>query len=234
MTGYDRRGRPGRPRHSPNRNNVGLSPKEQVLDAAAYLFVDQGFAKTSTREIAERVGIRQASIYYHFPNGKDDILIEVVGASIRPTLDHVDVVQNLTEDPATALYLLILIDVRTLADAPHNSGLLGLLPDVRAKVPEFEVERKELRSAYQRLGDRVAQQRVRDEIGAQMGSLLIQNVENVIPWISNGSYSRYKSGDVIASACLRICGEHEVAIDQARAAAHILLAQFEEEQDSDR
>src|SRR5690606_6446151 len=63
--------RPGRPRHLPDKG-VG-TPREQVLEAAALLFTSKGFAATSTREIAEAVGIRQASLYYHFA-GKDEIL----------------------------------------------------------------------------------------------------------------------------------------------------------------
>lgn len=51
-----------------------MAPREEILDAAAGLFVDRGFEGTSTREIAEAVGIRQASVYYHFPSGKDEIL----------------------------------------------------------------------------------------------------------------------------------------------------------------
>lgn len=223
--------RPGRPRHIPQPKNQGLSPHDQVLDAAAFLFADQGFAKTSTREIAERVGIRQASIYYHFPNGKDDILTEVVSKSIRPTLDMVETVENLTEDPDTALYLLAMIDVRTLADAPHNTGLLGMLPDVADKVPEFAVERKELGAAYQRIGERAASKEVVISTSGRLGALILVTVENVINWIKDGDYKRDRSPDVIAASCLRVCGLDELAINEAAGAARVLLPQFEEERE---
>lgn len=49
-----------------------IDPREEVLDISVSLFVDRGFAAISTRDIAEAVGIRQASIYYRFPSGKDD------------------------------------------------------------------------------------------------------------------------------------------------------------------
>ena len=57
-----RRTHPGRPRLVPS--NTAAPPREQVLHAAAQLFVTKGFAATSTREIADKVGIRQASLYY--------------------------------------------------------------------------------------------------------------------------------------------------------------------------
>jgi AcrR family transcriptional regulator len=45
-----------------------------VLDVALRLFVDQGYDKTSLREIAEVMGFSKAALYYHFAS-KDDILL---------------------------------------------------------------------------------------------------------------------------------------------------------------
>jgi AcrR family transcriptional regulator len=47
--------------------------REQILDVAIDLFTEQGFDATSLREIAERIGITKAALYYHFPS-KADIL----------------------------------------------------------------------------------------------------------------------------------------------------------------
>src|SRR5438552_7340070 len=38
----------------------------EVLDAAASVFVEKSYAGASTRDIAERLGVRQASLYYYF------------------------------------------------------------------------------------------------------------------------------------------------------------------------
>jgi AcrR family transcriptional regulator len=48
--------------------------REQILDVALELFVDNGYDNTSLREIAERMGFSKAALYYHFPS-KDDILM---------------------------------------------------------------------------------------------------------------------------------------------------------------
>jgi len=40
----------------------------EVLDAAATVFAEKGYAGASTRDIAERLGVRQASLYYYFPS----------------------------------------------------------------------------------------------------------------------------------------------------------------------
>ena len=38
--------------------------RQDLLDAAAALFIDHGYAATSTRAIADRAGLRQASLYH--------------------------------------------------------------------------------------------------------------------------------------------------------------------------
>lgn len=50
------------------------STRDRILEVALDLFIEQGFDKTSLREIAERLGISKAALYYHFA-GKDDILL---------------------------------------------------------------------------------------------------------------------------------------------------------------
>ena len=42
------------------------------------LFFTQGFRAISLDEISERVGIKTASLYYHFPDGKEQIFIAVI------------------------------------------------------------------------------------------------------------------------------------------------------------
>src|ERR1700749_4660992 len=62
----------GRPRLEQSRR-PGKTARDEILDAAAELFTSLGYASTSTRRIADAVGVRQASLYHHFAT-KDDIL----------------------------------------------------------------------------------------------------------------------------------------------------------------
>ena len=48
--------------------------RDRILDVALDLFTDQGFDGTSLREIAERLNVTKAALYYHFES-KDDILL---------------------------------------------------------------------------------------------------------------------------------------------------------------
>ena len=48
--------------------------RERILDVALDLFTEQGYDKTSLREIAQQLGISKAALYYHFAS-KEDILM---------------------------------------------------------------------------------------------------------------------------------------------------------------
>ncbi len=50
--------------------------RERILDVALELFTEQGYEKTSLREIADRLGVTKAALYYHFPS-KGDIFLEL-------------------------------------------------------------------------------------------------------------------------------------------------------------
>ncbi|NGO71734.1 TetR/AcrR family transcriptional regulator [Streptomyces boncukensis] len=47
--------------------------RQRIQDVALELFAEQGYEKTSLREISERLGVTKAALYYHFKT-KEDIL----------------------------------------------------------------------------------------------------------------------------------------------------------------
>jgi AcrR family transcriptional regulator len=50
---------------------------DEIIEAATDLFYEKGFEKASLRDIALKVGITQAAIYYHFRN-KEQILYTII------------------------------------------------------------------------------------------------------------------------------------------------------------
>jgi len=55
----------------------GEQTHKSITDAAHTLFVEQGYAATSMRQIAEKSGLALGGIYNHFPN-KNAIFVEVL------------------------------------------------------------------------------------------------------------------------------------------------------------
>ncbi|OIJ27822.1 TetR/AcrR family transcriptional regulator [Nocardioides luteus] len=216
-----RRTHPGRPRLVPPKTTA--PPREQVLHAAAQLFVTKGFAATSTREIADKVGIRQASLYYHF-TGKDEILAELLERSVRPTVDRIEQIERVTasESPETALYLLALVDVHTLAEAPDNIGMLATHPDVTSSeaFDAFRSTRAELAAAYGRIATRAAgpASATAAEPG-HLGEMLMHLVEVTTSLRSSGVPISATTAATIAATCLRACGIAEDRIGPAASSA---------------
>lgn len=189
---------PGRPRLSPGR--PGVEPRQEIIDAAASLFAERGYAATSTRQIAERAGMRQASIYYHFA-GKEEILLELLQASIAPTLDRAS--EYLSEpDPRVALDRLVRADVRTLLSEPYNIGTMYLSAEVQGDAfALFRAARVELIGIYGALA-----KRINPDIDVQFaGACCIQLVDLVIRFRRDGEIHE-NLPERIAQACLGVVG----------------------------
>ncbi|MFF8696889.1 TetR/AcrR family transcriptional regulator [Streptomyces sp. NPDC015144] len=57
--------------------------RQRIQDVALELFAEQGYEKTSLREIAERLDVTKAALYYHFKT-KEDILVGIFEDLNRP------------------------------------------------------------------------------------------------------------------------------------------------------
>jgi AcrR family transcriptional regulator len=64
------------PRRRPRQVRAELT-RERILDAAAHVFAEHGYAAGTTNRIAERARISIGSLYQYFPN-KDAILAELL------------------------------------------------------------------------------------------------------------------------------------------------------------
>ncbi|SEQ80476.1 transcriptional regulator, TetR family [Streptomyces sp. yr375] len=143
--------RVGRPR-AVQRPDSGLTPRAELLTAAAELFTTRGYAATTTRAVAERAGMRQASMY-HYVSGKEELLAELLESTVTPSLTYAR--RLLADDTRAAeerLRELCRTDVELLCGGSHNLGGLYLLPEVRTeRFAGFHAVRGELKDAYRQL-----------------------------------------------------------------------------------
>ena len=65
--------------------------RNEVVDAAARVFAERGFHGASTRNIAEFLGMRQASIYYYF-GSKEEALEEVCTIGTAGFVDRAEAI----------------------------------------------------------------------------------------------------------------------------------------------
>ncbi|WP_069771801.1 TetR/AcrR family transcriptional regulator [Streptomyces sp. LUP30] len=143
--------RVGRPRAA-QRPDSGLAPRAELLVAAAELFTTRGYAATTTRAVAERAGMRQASMY-HYVSGKEELLAALLESTVTPSLAYArELLADDARPAADRLRELCRADVELLCGGPHDLGGLYLLPEVRTeRFAGFHAVRAELKDAYRQL-----------------------------------------------------------------------------------
>lgn len=194
--------RPGRPRE-------GDTGREEILDAAAELFSQNGYAATSTRAVALAVGIKQASLYYHFPS-KEAVLAELLSGTVAPSLAAATALDALPGRAAARLHALASFDVRLLCSGRWNLAALYLLPELRQpRFAPFQEDRSRLRAAYGRLVVAAgAEGDLRGEDAGLATDLVFGLVESVISVRGDRGHGA-DLGDLVdgvPTACLRMLG----------------------------
>jgi AcrR family transcriptional regulator len=107
------------------KKETGLEPnrRSELLRAAARLFVEKGFDATTTRDIAEAVGMRSGSPFYHFRSKQ-----ELLKAAMIEGLDegHTRLAQAVKgiADPEKRLRALVRAHLGTLLEGDCRSPLL--------------------------------------------------------------------------------------------------------------
>ena len=88
--------------------------RARVLDAALALFTERGYAGTSIRDLADRLGMTKAALYYHFAS-KEALLRELA----RPILDGLHTCATVAEAGETPIADQLRAVVDLFADQRH-------------------------------------------------------------------------------------------------------------------
>lgn len=197
--------RAGRPRLHDQRR-PGITGRDEILDAAGELFTTLGYSATSTRTIADLVGIRQASLYHYFKN-KSDILCALLSQTVAPTLLFADNLAD-AKPPLTAtehLHALAAFDGDQLLSGRWNLGALYLLPEVReGHLEPFWSERERLRLHYLNLGLTVIADTGVDEAAADLPFRLVESLVNIRSVPAGPDCKELPNH--VADACVRVLG----------------------------
>src|SRR5258707_233548 len=171
----------------------GNTARDEILDAAAELFTSLGYVSTSTRRIADAVGVRQASLYHHFAT-KDDILDALLTGTVDEPLRLAAELIDEGGPAAPRVHALVVGDVTQLCASRWNLGALYLLPELR---------RADLRGRYRSLAAEVI-----DECDgpADADDLPFRLVESVINRRSDDTDCPEEQPWVIADGALRTLG----------------------------
>tara|TARA_R110000782_G_scaffold251486_3_gene339042 strand:+ start:581 stop:1201 length:621 start_codon:yes stop_codon:yes gene_type:complete len=127
-------------------NNEKYSRQRQAaVRAAAAVFAEKGFHGACTKDIAERMGIKQGSLYYYF-DSKEEALGEVCLFGIRAYVEHMD---DIAESQQSFEAKLTATVTSHLSSYRERNEALKVYNDERLYLPEARRRRlKQLGSRY--------------------------------------------------------------------------------------
>lgn len=119
--------------------------RHAAIRAAAAVFAEKGFHGACTKDIAERMGIKQGSLYYYFKS-KEEALGEVCLFGIEDYVDNMDVIAGGDQSFEQKLTATI---TSHLSSYREKNEALKVYNDERLYLPESRRSRlKELGSHY--------------------------------------------------------------------------------------
>ncbi|MGI6150804.1 MAG: TetR family transcriptional regulator [Christensenellales bacterium] len=121
--------------HRNGSRDKNASTKQQILRAARKLFAQHGYEATTTRMIAEKVGVSQSAISFHFAS-KDNLCKAVleytarmIGDYFQPVYDEIDEAfeaGSVTSETAIFLISRLLLRQISLVFDPRNQSAVNL------------------------------------------------------------------------------------------------------------
>ncbi|MHC5263021.1 TetR/AcrR family transcriptional regulator [Streptomyces sp. UC4497] len=108
--------------------------RQRIQDVTLELIAEQGYEKTSLREISERLGVTKAALYYHFKT-KEDIVVSLFTDLMRP-ID--DLITWAAEQPSTLEVKLEILGHYSEALA-HAAPLFRFMQENQATMRELSI-----------------------------------------------------------------------------------------------
>lgn len=185
---------------------TGSKSKIVILETAAKLFSEYGYAGTTMRDIGDAVGVLPGSLYAHIKN-KESLLFEVVQSGIQKFLALESRIGETSGTPEDDLRAAIKFHVAEVAANPQYTQVVFhqwrfLSPPMRKRVIE-------LRRRYADVFRRILERGVKDgtfnpDLNASLEILSLLGSLNWIPeWYSQkGAYGPEEIGDKLADTML--------------------------------
>ena len=153
---------------------------DRLFDTAAELFWRQGYAATTTREIAAAFGVQQASLYHHIAN-KEDLLYRICVSSLEPFVEQVPSEVAQVGRPSDRIRSLIHAHLTTLLRLQQRN--VTQLTELRSLSARHRTEVLALRDKYEQfsrsiLKDAQAADAIRSDVPAKYLNLELMSILN--------------------------------------------------------
>ncbi|MGQ0505962.1 MAG: TetR/AcrR family transcriptional regulator [Myxococcaceae bacterium] len=124
--------------------------EDALLDTAARLFRQRGFAASTLREIAQAAGMLPGSIHYRYP-AKEDLLVALMDRAVVRAIAAVESAAARSTDPTERVRLALRAHLELLLSG--DDGVYVLLYEWRALAGRAREEIVHLRDRYEAFWD---------------------------------------------------------------------------------
>lgn len=177
----------------------------EVIDAAAAVFAERGYHGASTQDIADRLGIRQASLYYYFAS-KEAALEEVAYRGVEAFVDGLAAIEAGGGPAVERLHGAVLNHLHPLRDRTDYVRVFTferrfLPPGSRRGIGAMARRYEDMLEAL--LASGVAEGAFRADLDCRLGALaLIGLLNSVATWF--GRREHHRTIDHIADRYTRL------------------------------
>lgn len=113
--------------------------RTRILERTGLLLRQRGYHGTSLNDILSASGAPRGSLYFHFPGGKDQLVIEVTRDSVARVTERLGEALAAEKDPAVAVHHIYQSVARMLEDNQFSLGcpIAPVVLDSPTDVPEL-------------------------------------------------------------------------------------------------
>lgn len=176
---------PGRPVN----HEIRTRRQEEILDAAARFFAEQGYSEANIQELANLLQVGKGTIYRYFPT-KETLFLATVDRMIRKLTDAIDAGIDAEEDPVEQLVGAVKAYLRFFAERPEATELL-----IQERA-HFKDRKKPTYFAYREANTQRRQTRIRAMIEAgRLRAAPLDRISDVIGDLLYGTmFTNYFAG----------------------------------------
>lgn len=137
--------------------STGAQTRDRLRQLALDLFWEKGYRKTSTRDLAAALGVKQASLYYHVKN-KEELLYDICYSSLQQVIEQVEAAAASTADPLDALSAIA--RTHMVATLEQQRQMLVSMYDYRSLSARFFKEINSFWTRYEQMVTRIYDQAI--------------------------------------------------------------------------
>lgn len=102
--------------------SLNINRKDQIVDVAALLFKQKGYAATSMRDLATELGIEAASIYHHIKS-KEELLESICFDMANKFISNAKEVNDIYFNAEEKLRMAIKLHIETITENQNQSAV---------------------------------------------------------------------------------------------------------------